>query len=72
MSISLDPDQARHFVGLDLDPNSLQKLSDIFLEKVDFEKCKKKTKKYVKLPSRQIIKPCENVTFMRKDIQPHN
>ena len=27
MSNSLDPDQARHFVGPDLDPNSLQRLS---------------------------------------------
>ena len=27
MSKSLDPDQARHFVGSDLEPNCLQKLS---------------------------------------------
>ena len=27
MSNSLDPDQARHFVGPDLGPNSLQRLS---------------------------------------------
>ena len=27
MSNSLDPDQARHFVGPDLGPNSLQKIS---------------------------------------------
>ena len=27
MSNSLDPDQARHFVGPDLDPNCLQRLS---------------------------------------------
>ena len=27
VSNSLDPDQARHFVGPDLDPNCLQKLS---------------------------------------------
>ena len=27
VSNSLDPDQARHFVQLDLDPNCLQKLS---------------------------------------------
>ena len=27
MSNSLDPDQARHFVGPDLGPNCLQKLS---------------------------------------------
>ena len=27
MSNRLDPDQARHFVGPDLDPNCLQKLS---------------------------------------------
>ena len=27
MSSSLDSDQARHFVGLDLGPNCLQKLS---------------------------------------------
>ena len=27
MSNRLDPDQARHFVGPDLDPNGLQKLS---------------------------------------------
>ena len=26
MSNSLDPDQARHFVGPDLDPNCLQRL----------------------------------------------
>ena len=27
MANSLDPDQARHFVGPDLDPNCLQRLS---------------------------------------------
>ena len=27
LSNSLDPDQARHFVGPDLDPNCLQRLS---------------------------------------------
>ena len=27
MSNSLDPDKARHFVGPDLDPNCLQRLS---------------------------------------------
>ena len=27
MSNSLDPDQARHYVGLDLGPNCLQRLS---------------------------------------------
>ena len=27
MSNSLDPDQAQHFVGPDLDPNCLQRLS---------------------------------------------
>ena len=27
VSNSLDPDQARHFVGPDLDPNCLQRLS---------------------------------------------
>ena len=27
MSNSLDPDQARHFVGPDLDPNCLRRLS---------------------------------------------
>ena len=27
MTNSLDPDQARHFVGPDLDPNCLQRLS---------------------------------------------
>ena len=29
MSNSLDPDQAQHCVGPDLDPNCLQRLSDV-------------------------------------------
>ena len=40
VSNSLDPDQARHFVGPDLGPNCLQKLSaeDILLSKINFYK----------------------------------
>ena len=32
VSNSLDPDQAQHFVGPDLGPNRLQRLSDMTLE----------------------------------------
>ena len=44
MSNSLDPDQARHFVGPDLDPNCLQRLSadDRFT-------CRQKVKYYQKI-----------------------
>ena len=39
MSNSLDPDQARHFVGPDLDPNCLERLSanDTSRERVNLE-----------------------------------
>ena len=48
---SLDPDQAQHVVGPDLDPNCLT-LWWYFFEKVDFEKNQHTTKKFAKLLSR--------------------
>ena len=41
---SLDPDQARHFVGPDLDPNCLTL--------IDLEKTPLTTKKHAKFPSK--------------------
>ena len=56
---SLDPDQARRFVGPDLDQNCLTLMVMLkeFLEKVDIEKKNQQTtKKQGKFPSRQRVK----------------
>ena len=48
---SLDPDQARRYVGPDLDPNLFDTLMVFlkeFFEKVDFEKYLQTTKKNMK------------------------
>ena len=54
---SLDPDQARHFVWPDLDPNCLTLmvfLKEVFV-KVDFEEKQQTAKKQAKLRSRQRV-----------------
>ena len=47
---SLDPDQARQYVGPDLDPSCLTLMVFLkeFFEKVDFEKYLQTTKKTIK------------------------
>ena len=49
---SLDPDQARHFVGPDLDPNclTLMVFQKEYFEKIDFER-----NQQMKNPSRQRV-----------------
>ena len=49
-AISLDPDQARHFVGSDLDPNclTLRVFVKEFFEKNDFEKNQQATNDFAK------------------------
>ena len=55
---SLDPDQARHNVRPDLDPNYLTLMVFLkeFFEKVDNEKNQQTTKKHEKLPRMQRVK----------------
>ena len=55
---SLDPDQARHHVEPDLDPNCLTLIVILkeFLKEVDFEINQQTTKKHLKFPSRQRVK----------------
>ena len=53
---SLDPDQDRHLVGPDLDPNYLTPKE--FFKKVNFEKLADDNKEHEKLPSMQRANFC--------------
>ena len=60
MSNSLDPDQARRFVGPDLGPNFLPRLSadDIGRQRVSILECTFKLVGVNKLRSFSVILPC--------------
>ena len=59
VSNSLDPDQARHFVGPDLGPNCLQKLSaDDTSRHTHYHVGKRNTNGYTRIVSIYFLSPC--------------